>query len=235
MLSNLLSLLFPDRCPACDSITTDLGLCSRCAVSLYATAPACPVCALPGHAAVTCSRCRLHPPPWRAAVAPYRYGGELATAIRRFKWGADKASGRPELARPLGSLLAPALAQVSVQVDVIIPVPLHPSRVRERGFSQALALALAARGLAGLQAPMAPGLLARKRPTAIQAGLGRSARERNVAGAFAAPDPARVAGKRVLLIDDVITTGATAAACARTLRSAGAAEITVAALARAEL
>jgi ComF family protein len=233
MLSNLLGLIFPDRCPACDALTIDLGLCGRCAQSLYLTAPACPVCALPGQAAITCARCRLHPPPWRSARAPYRYGGELAAAIRRFKWGSEKGAGRPELARPLASLLAPALRDLSV--DVVIPVPLHPGRVRERGFSQALALAIAARGLARLSAPLAAGLLSRRRPTAVQAGLGRTAREHNVAGAFVVPDPARVVGRRILLVDDVITTGATMTACARTLRAAGAAEITVAAVARAEL
>jgi ComF family protein len=233
MLSNLLTLLFPDRCPACDALTATLGLCHRCALSLYPTAPACPICALPGHAEVTCSRCRLHPPPWRSARVPYRYGGELAAAIKRFKWGGDKSSGRSELARPLGSLLAPALRDLAV--DVVVPVPLHPTRIRERGFSQALALALSTRTLARLDAPVVPGLLARRRPTVVQSGLGRSAREHNVAGAFVVPEPGRVKGRRVLLIDDVITTGATVGACARALRAAGAAEITACALARAEL
>jgi len=232
MLSRLLELVFPERCPACQALTQHLGLCGTCALSLYPTAPACPVCALPGRAEVTCSRCRLRPPPWRTVRAPYRYGGELAKAIRRFKWGGTQG-GRPELARPLGKLLAPALT--AIEVDVIVPVPLHRLRVRERGFSQALALALAARGFAGLTAPVIPGLLERRRATPEQAGLGRTAREQNVAGAFVVPDLAGVRGKHVLLVDDVITTGATAAACARVLRSAGAAEITVAALARAEM
>src|SRR6266496_923789 len=139
MLAHLVSLIFPDRCPACDALTVHPRLCPRCAVSLYPTAPACPVCALPQLTELECSRCRLYPPPWRTVRAPYRYGGELATAIRRFKWGGSGGAGRPELARPLGSLLAPALADTAA--EVIVPVPLHQDRVRERGFSQALALA----------------------------------------------------------------------------------------------
>src|SRR5215470_10864293 len=122
MLAHLVGLLFPDRCPACDSLTFHPGLCARCATSLYPTAPACPVCALPQLATVVCSRCRLHPPPWETVRAPYRYGGELATAIRRFKWGGAGGAGRPELARPLGHLLAPAVADAPA--DVIVPVPL---------------------------------------------------------------------------------------------------------------
>jgi ComF family protein len=232
MLSPFLDLLFPDRCPACDAMTPQAGLCGRCALSLYPLGEACPVCALPERSSVTCARCRLWPPPWRAVRAPWRYGGELAAAIRRFKWGARGRAGRPELGRPLGRLLVPALAGVAV--DLVVPVPLHPARLRERGFSQALVLAACARGPAAVRAPLAPEALERRRPTAVQAGLGRAAREQNVAGAFVVPEPARVRGRRVLLVDDVVTTGATAAACVRALRRAGAAEVTVAALARAE-
>jgi ComF family protein len=227
-----LTLLFPERCPSCNSLTIHLGLCPRCSEALYPTDPACPVCALPGHATVTCSRCRLRPPPWRAVRAPWRYGGELVAAIRRFKWGARHGAGRPELARPLGQLLAPALA--GLEVDVIVPVPLHAERIRERGFSQALALAVEVRRMARLRASLEPSLLVRERKTQVQAGLGRAARERNVARAFVTPEPARVRGRRILLVDDVMTTGATAASCARALRAAGAAEVIVAALARAE-
>jgi ComF family protein len=221
----MLALFFPERCPACDALVAAPGLCARCAVSLYPTAPCCPVCALPAQAAVLCRRCRLAPPPYRALIAPWRYGGELAIALRRFKYGGARGAGRPELARALGSLLAPAL--LGTAADVIVPVPLHAGRLRERGFSQAHALAAALR----LPMPVAP-LLARVRATKVQAGLGRAARLGNVAGAFAAAPGAR--GRHVLLVDDVVTTGATVAACARALRHAGAASVTVAALARAE-
>jgi len=163
---------------------------------------------------------------------PWRYGGELATAIRRFKWGARGRAGRPELARPLAQLVLPALA--GVDAELVVPVPLHPSRLAERGFAQALILASHALRLARVRAPLAHDVLVRQRPTAEQAGLARPARIANVAGAFAVTDPARVRGRHVLLVDDVVTTGATAAACTRVLRRAGASAVTVVALARAE-
>jgi ComF family protein len=199
---------------------------------LYPLGAACPVCAVPGAAPIVCARCRLSPPPWRALRVAWRYGGELATAIRRFKWGARGRAGRPELARPLARLVVPAV--LGVDADLVVPVPLHPSRLRERGFAQALALAEHARRFARLAAPLAHDLLVRHRPTAEQAGLVRAARIANVAGAFAVTDAARLRGRHVLLIDDVVTTGATAAACTRVLRRAGARAVTVAALARAE-
>jgi len=121
-----------------------------------------------------------------------------------------------------------------------VPVPLHPRRLRARGFSQAQALAAAARRAApspaGALPPVDATVLARVRATDEQAGLSRAARARNVHGAFAVSSRAagRVAGRRVLLVDDVVTTGATAAACARALLGAGAARVEVLALARAE-
>ncbi len=221
-----LSLLYPEHCAACEVLIDAPGFCARCAGSLYPTTPCCPVCALPeeGGAPVMCRRCRASPPPFARVIAPWRYGGELAVAIRRLKYGGARGAGRPDLARPLGALLAPHLPR---DVDVVVPVPLHPRRLAERGFSQAAAVARAAR-------PPAPvrDLLRRQRATDEQAGLTRAARGRNVKGAFVAAR--RLDGQRVLLVDDVVTTGATAAACTRALRAAGAASVVVAALARAE-
>lgn len=227
-----LDVLYPDRCAACDLLCLAPGLCGRCAESLYSTAPCCPVCALPedGPSGLTCRRCRLSPPPYARIVAPWRFGGELAVAIRRFKYGSERrGGGAPELARPLAALLAPALPD---DIDVIVPVPLHRRRLAERGFSQSHLLARAARRFAGLAVPLIEALQ-RTRPTDEQAGLTRAARTANVAGAFSA-NPDDVRRRHVLLIDDVVTTGATVSACARALRRAGAARVTIAALARAE-
>jgi ComF family protein len=231
----LLTLIYPEMCAACDALCLAPGLCPRCAESLYATAPCCPVCALPedGAAGLVCRRCRRSPPPFARTLAPWRYGGELAVAIRRYKYGGARGGGLPELARPLAALLAGALV---VDVDVVVPVPLHRERLVARGFSQAHLLARLALRAARVRAPLV-GALTRLRATDEQAGLTRAARAANVSGAFTVPAPAAraVAGRRVLLVDDVITTGATASACARALRHAGAAEVTIAAVARAEM
>ncbi len=223
-------LLFPEKCPACDALGDGrLGLCDRCAASLYPVGACCPRCALPEEGpGVLCRRCAKLPPPFERVVAPWRYGGELAVALRRLKFGGPGGGGRGELARPLATLWRGTWPP---EADMVAPVPLHPSRLRVRGFGQAQALAEAARRLFG-GPPVDATALVRVRATDEQARLGRAARRRNVAGAFlAAP---RVAGRRVVLVDDVVTTGATAAAAARALRAAGAASVTVLALARAD-
>jgi ComF family protein len=112
----------------------------------------------------------------------------------------------------------------------LVPVPLHPRRRRERGFNQAELLALALARGTGLE--VSPGLLVRRRDTSSQAGLSAASRRRNVTGAFAARHRPRLVGRTLVLVDDVITTGATAAACARVLKQAGAAEVRLVTVAR---
>jgi ComF family protein len=235
VLDALLALVYPERCAACDALLLEgPGLCDACAESLYPLGAACLVCAEPfGRAeAAVCGACRAAPPPYARVHAPWRYGGELAVALRRFKYGGSRGAGRLDLARPLGRLFRPAMrrALACSQAELVAPVPLHPRRLRARGFSQAQALAEAA--LPGELARLDVFALSRRRDTREQAGLPRAERRRNVAGAFLAA--ARVAGRRVLLVDDVVTTGATAAEAARALLEAGAARVEVLALARAE-
>ena len=243
MLRALLELLFVPHCAACD-VRVDAGapLCASCALSLYALGAACPRCAEPlaGPVSVLCRRCRVMPPPLASTHAPWRYGGELARALHRLKYGR-----RADVARALSPLVTPGLAAVVARtgVDLAVPVPLHWRRLSARGFNQAsLLLRHAAAGLALTPLPGPSRLeidavsLRRVRATVSQSGLGSRARVRNVDGAFAvAPGRLqRVAGRRVLCVDDVMTTGATLSACARALLAAGAREVIGFCAARAE-
>ncbi len=224
MLRGIAELLLPAACPACDGLTGEAPLCARCAATLERIERPCPRCALPLAPSPTVARClgcAQAPPPWHAARAPYVFGGELAAAIRRWKLGR-----RPELTRPLAALLAPAVAALPPTVDALVPVPLHPRRLRAREFNQASLLARAARGRLPVEEA-----LDRVRDTPPQSHLDAAARARNVRGAFAARR--RLDGAHVCLVDDLLTTGATAGACARALRAAGAARVDVLTLARA--
>lgn len=180
------------------------------------------------------------------AFAALEYGGPLASGIIRMKHG-----GRPDLARRLGRLLRDTLARATGlwtdrgaatddPIDTVLPVPLHPRKLRRRGFNQALDLTRVA--LAGVRRSRPPGttvpalerhLLVRVRDTRELGHFGPGARQVEVFGAFAVTEPWRVAGRRLLVVDDVMTTGATLNECAETLLRAGAKEVRVAALARA--
>jgi ComF family protein len=155
------------------------------------------------------------------------YEGTLRALIQRLKY-----DGFRPLAKPLGRFLAEAAQRLERQsFDVLVPVPLHPRRERRRGFNQAFLLAAQVSRLRKI--PLAAGDCVRVRDTPPQTGLRAAERRKNVAGAFHVPKPQRVRDCRVLLVDDVLTTGATAHACALALREAGAAGVWVATLARA--
>jgi ComF family protein len=162
------------------------------------------------------------------SLAPFRYGGAIAEAIVRFKY-----QSRGDLARPLSALLLRAVPHFqNLEIDLVIPVPLHPSRLAERGFNQA---ALLARPMArALGVPFLACGLDRTRDTARQATLDRALRLENVAAAFVARAPKKVSARKILLVDDVRTTGATLRACAAALRKAGASRVYDTALAVAE-
>jgi ComF family protein len=207
LLQGLLDLIAPRRCAGCDMAAREDGaaFCEACAPLIEPVPEA------------------FRPP--RPAAAAFAYGGPLADAIARMKY-----ARRPDLARPLGALLAGAACRYAGRVDCVMPLPLHAARLRERGFNQSALLAAAVARSLGL--PLDTRRLRRVRRTADQAGLSRALRAENVRAAFAVR--ARMPGTRVLLIDDVRTTGATLAEASRALLEAGCAEVRTLALARAD-
>lgn len=228
-----LDALLPPRCLACGQTVEGAGaLCAGCWEAIdFLAPPFCAVCGLPfefdlGPEAL-CGACARDPPPFDRARAVMRYDQASKGLILGFKY-ADRTEG----AKAYGAWLARAGAELLTGDTVIVPVPLHWRRTFIRRYNQAALLAWAL-GRVGGHA-VVPDLLVRKRPTPPQGHLSREARRRNVAGAFAL-DPKRAALARdrpVLLVDDVLTTGATVSACARALRAAGAAGISVVTLAR---
>lgn len=200
--------------------------CAPCEDTLLPVdaAASCPVCQdLAG--AQTCARCRAAPPPFDAVVAAFAWGGAVKDAIHRMKF-----SGAAWAAEPLARRAWPDGAALPGGVDVVVPLPLHPARHRARGYNQAALLARRWAALLGV--PLAPAALARTRATAAVADLAPAQRASAVAGAFSVAQPARVRGRRVLLVDDVVTTGATAREAAAVLKAAGAASVRVACVAR---
>jgi ComF family protein len=200
------SVLAPSRCAACD-------------VRVRRLAAFCPPCASTAERASTNGE----------ALAAFVYGGSVARAIVRFKY-----EGRPDLSRPLGDLLWSTVAPHASELRtwVIVPVPLHSGRLAERGYNQA---ALLARRIAWrLGAEVRPMALARLQDTPRQATLERAARLTNVARVFRVRQPGAIAGRPVLLVDDVRTTGSTLGACAAELTAAGATRVRTAVLAQAE-
>jgi ComF family protein len=228
---SLLNLLFPESCLACSAPTSrlqDCGVCAQCwqkALRLRITGSFCPSCGLPyrsfepepGH---LCGVCSLQMPPYSGARAFGCYSAELSRIIQAFKF-----DGR----RDLAELLAPLLASTFLEswnpedVDLIVPIPLHPRRRRMRGYNQAALLANALGHILGL--PARERVLLRVLATPPQVGLSDADRARNVKHAFRCARPDAVRNRRILLIDDVMTTGATLASASESLIAAGAMRI----------
>jgi ComF family protein len=223
----LLDWIFRPQCAACGGAPAPL--CETCAASLLELGAACPRCAEPtGEAATVCARCIRSPLPLDRIVAPWRFGGQLASAIRRLKF-----AGATHVARTIAPLWAPLVAAAADEPGaIVVPVPLHWRRRLRRGYDHAWLLALHACAAARIAAPVPA--LRRIRASPPQSTLPAAQRWDNVRGAFAVRDPARVAGRTVILLDDVVTTGATFAAAARPLRRAGARVVIGVALARAD-
>ncbi len=220
--------LTPEHCVLCGATAVDLPLCSGCHADLPRLKHACPRCAepMPSAGESLCGRCQQSTPLFDTVYSPYLYVAPVDVLIRRLKF-----DQRLHLARLLGALLADYLEHaLHERPALIVPVPMHRRRLAQRGFNQALELARFVGGK--LEIPVAPTLVTRTRPTRPQTDLKPGERERNVRGSFSVGDQFP-AGASVLLIDDVMTTSATANAVASVLRRQGAASVTVATVARA--
>jgi len=228
-----LNAVLPPQCLSCGAgVDTPGAVCADCWTALvFIVPPHCVACGFPfehEHGAdALCGACSRTAPPFARARAVLRYDDASRGLLLGFKHG-DRTYAAPAF----GRWLARAGGELVADVDLVAAVPLHWSRLALRRYNQAALLALALAREAGVDA--APDLLVRRRRTRSQGGLSRSGRARNVAGAFAVRRGAEksVADRRVLLVDDVYTTGATLMECAKVLRRAGAAEVEVLTLAR---
>ena len=195
------------------------GICSRCSAAVNADVPLCPRCGLPaGHSRLPCGRCLQKPPPWQRLVAVNDYAPPLSGLVKKFKF-----SGQPELAPALARLLLLKLLPERRRPDLLIPVPLWRFRRWRRGYNQA---DLLCRPLARwLGCRWQPDAVRRTRATPVQHRLSAARRRRNLKNAFRLDFP--VAGLHIALVDDVVTTGVTAAELSRLLLQNGAASVQV--------
>jgi ComF family protein len=221
--------LLPATCTLCaEPMARERDFCVGCERSLPMLGASCMRCAIPLENGVgdelICGDCQQHPPSYLSVHAPFRYAAPLDRLIQGAKY-----SGRLDWVAILARQLAPRVLARAAQVDVLVPVPLHRSRLRERGYNQSLELA---RPLAGRFKLPLLNAVARVRATPPQITLSHEERRRNVRDAFAV-DNDEVKDLRIALIDDVMTSGATVDAVARTLHKAGAASVEVWVVARA--
>lgn len=247
-LDGILAVLFPTNCSLCgQELLSDatLRICRACWASLQPwTGPLCTRCGLPfasaqalDSATPLCGQCRKNDPGFDKARSFGLYTGSLRRIILHLKFGR-----RERLGKRLGELLAITWDSDEelrgLALPVLVPVPLHPSRQRERGFNQAELLVAGMvnalrKGKGRSELRVVKGCLRRRRATPPQTGLSLAARRENPRGAFEVVEHARVRGRTVVVIDDVMTTGATLSACARALKRAGAARVIGLTLARA--
>lgn len=221
VLGSLFDMLFPPVCPVCEKAIAEEDLCPECMNGfsvLKIASPLCTRCGAPFALSFSkdhlCGRCCKNEPPYVQARSVFGYDGPVLDAIHSLKFRHNVG-----IAPALGRLIAHSCCVPDEKIDLIVPVPLHPARLRQRGFNQSL---LIARPLAkALCVKIDYANLKKTRPTKDQIGLDEKERAENMKGAFDAPLKA-FDGKTVLLVDDVYTTGATIRACSVALARAGA-------------
>jgi len=227
----LLEFFLPRLCLFCGAAVGEaaaVAVCPECEGKIqWVESPLCPCCGVlfesregPDH---LCGPCQTDPPHFRRARAAAVYEGPAAAAIKRFKFDRQMAY----LPVMQYWLKLPPCRELLEEADLLVPVPLHPRRLKARGFNQALLLA---QGLP--EAALKREVIIRVRHTVPQIGLNPKERRENVRGAFAVAHPQEVKGKNVLLLDDLFTTGATARECARVLSKARARRVEVLTVAR---
>ena len=224
----MLRFLYPPTCVLCGGKgAAGKDLCADCFAELPWNRHACPRCAAPlppDTDTPLCGDCIRQLPSWDAARSPLAYGFPVDKLIQRFKFEGDLAVGRL-----LGSLLAEYIAAGDDRPDCIVPVPLHASRLKERGFNQAVELARPVSRRMKVKVRL--DLCERSRATQVQSTLDADERRKNLKDAFTVKAP--VQGLHLVLLDDVVTTGATAESLAKALREAGARRITLWSVCRA--
>jgi len=210
--NTILDLIFPPHCVVCGQ--SGEWLCQDCLASFrYVQPPVCGMCGRPLSGSDLCNNCSRHPLEIDGIRAATYFEGSIRQTIHHFKY-----KGTQVLAPYLGKLIAQAWSSAPLPASTIVPVPLHPQRLRRRGYNQS---ALLARELSKhIDLPVVENCLMRVRPTRPQVGLGAAERKLNVQDAFQCTDQ-RLESTSVVLIDDVCTTGATLEACARALYEQG--------------
>lgn len=236
VFKTVLDMLVPPACPICRvPVAFDDGVCASCWQEIdFITGPLCRITGLPmpvdlGDETIS-PLARANPPPYFQARAAFAYRGSGAALIKRMKFG-----DRPELARLLAKLIWTRISDALPRHGLLVRVPLHRRRLMWRRFNQSAELCRALSALGGHS--MALEAVARIRPTRRQIGLTRAGRKRNLRGAFAVPDNQKhkIKGRAIIIVDDVLTTGATVEAMARILRRAGSGPIYVVTAARVVL
>lgn len=224
---NFAQSLFPQNCYLCGAKAGRHPVCAGCSADLERhTTAACPICAHPTALGEICGQCLRHPPAYQHTLAAYRYEFPTDKLIHALKYQHQFAL--------VDTLIAPLLelASNTARPDALLAMPLHPHRLRERGYnqSQLLAAAISHR----LNIPLLPLAASRNRNTRPQTGLPLSERHANIKNAFTA-DTQQVMGKHIAIVDDVMTSGSTLNSLAHSLKRAGASEVSCWVVARAVL